>query len=142
MKENPQVLPTMTMGLSGLLFLQALRNKIRLKKADTTALRENRGIKQNTITYSTAPRVKEKLTKTTVAMVMKPVFANSVYFVSYYSTDSCRARKVPYWSKSRIIANFCCIGPTGGLQVSTGVYRGLQGPIEAYWGLLGPTGAH
>lgn len=31
-------------GLTGLLFLQALRNKIRLKKADTTAPTGNRGI--------------------------------------------------------------------------------------------------
>jgi hypothetical protein len=40
------------------------------KKADTTILRENRGIKQNTDTYSQAPMVKEKVTKGTVAMVL------------------------------------------------------------------------
>ena len=63
--ENPQVWPMtieMTIGLSGLLFLQALRNKIRLKKTDTTALRENRGIKQNTIPELWSPMVKDNRT--------------------------------------------------------------------------------
>ena len=55
----------------------------------------NRGIKQNTITYSTAPRVKEKLTKMTVAMVMKLIFANSVYFVIIYWWKLV-SREVPY----------------------------------------------
>jgi hypothetical protein len=45
--ESPQGWPmtmTMAMGLSGLLFLQALRNKMRLKKADTTDPKGSRGI--------------------------------------------------------------------------------------------------
>ena len=43
------------------------RSREAVKKADTTILGENRGIKQNTDTYSPAPRFKEKVTKGTVA---------------------------------------------------------------------------